>query len=192
MRGAFKIIDIILGEFCCDWFPSWSKLHCLNWRVLKASQVTRQLTSLLYVWPDSHCSDWDANERRGVCLLQVRLLHQVRACDSEGPLKRPKKRPNKTSSLHCFAPRLHIMESSIWQYAIAWSPNLHLFYFWGLLRTHPPHTDTLPSPEQEHHLLPNSPPPFSKNINIQMLACSKYCKSMILLQMILLPGAATK
>ena len=56
-------------------------------------------------------SDWDANERRRVGVLQVWLLHQVRSGNPEGPLKSPEgpiKRPEGhiKSSLHCF---LHLV-----------------------------------------------------------------------------------
>ena len=58
------------------------------------------------------CSDWDANERWRLGLLQVRLLHQVRSRHPEGPLNLQQSRRCTASSLLC----LHNMESSTFKY----------------------------------------------------------------------------
>ena len=58
------------------------------------------------------CSDWDANERWRLGLLQVRLLHQVRSRHPEGPLNLQQSRRCTASSLLC----LHNMESSTFEY----------------------------------------------------------------------------
>ena len=53
-------------------------------------------------------SDWDANERGWLCVLQVWLLHQVRSGNPEGPMmiknlsQSRRCTPTLTSRLHNF------------------------------------------------------------------------------------------